>query len=51
MTNQAIAKLLREIGLYLEMDDVPFKPQAYERAASSIEILGEDVSSIYKKDG
>jgi len=51
MTNQTIAKLLREIGLYLEMDDVPFKPQAYERAASSIEILSEDVSSIYKKDG
>lgn len=51
MANQELTKILREIGLYLEMDGVAFKPQAYERAASSIEILTEDVEGIYKKDG
>ncbi len=51
MINQEIAKILREISLYFEMDDVPWKPAAYERAASSIEVLAENVGSIYKKDG
>ena len=51
MINQALAKILHEIALYLEMDDVPFKPQAYERAALGLEILSEDVGAIYKKDG
>jgi len=29
--NQELAKLLRIIALYLEMKDVKFKPQAYEK--------------------
>lgn len=33
----------------LEMDDVPFKPRAYEKAAISISALEEDVEEIYMK--
>ena len=33
------------------MDDVPFKPRAYEKAALSIEGLEEDVEQTYKKGG
>jgi len=51
MTNQEIAKILYEISEYLAMQDVPFKPRAYEKAASSIEALEEDVTEIYKKGG
>ncbi len=36
---------------YLIMDEVPFKPQAYERAARIIEELEEDLSEIYQKRG
>src|SRR3989344_2638015 len=51
MTNQEIAKILREIGIYLEMDNVAFKPRAYEKAAETIDALGEEVKEIYKKGG
>ena len=33
------------------MDDVPFKPRAYEKAALSIEALEEDIEEIYAKNG
>ena len=33
------------------MDDVPFKPRAYEKAARSIEALEEDLEDIYKAGG
>lgn len=51
MTNKEIAKILYEISEYLAMDDVAFKPRAYEKAAISIESLEKDVSEIYKKEG
>ncbi len=51
MTNQEIAKILYEISEYLAMDDVPFKPRAYEKAAHSIEVLEEDIGDIYKRGG
>ena len=51
MTNQDIAKVLYEMSLLYEMDDIPFKPRAYERAALSIESLGEGVCEVYKKGG
>lgn len=35
----------------LEMQDVPFKPRAYEKAAEGVASLGEDVRAIYKKGG
>jgi len=51
MKNQDIAKILYEIAIYLEMDNVQFKPRAYEKAANSIEALEDDVSDIYKRGG
>ena len=51
MKNFEIAKILYNISLYLEMEDEPFKPRAYEKAARSVEALTEDVSDIYKRSG
>ncbi len=51
MTNQEIAKILGNIAVYLDMDDVPFKPRAYEKAAEAIEGLAESVKEIYEKGG
>lgn len=51
MTNQEIAKILRQISFYLEMDDVPFKPFAYQKASLIVEGLEEELSDIYKKGG
>jgi len=51
MKNLEIAKILRMIALYLEMKDVPFKPQAYEKAAYSIEALDEDIEEFIRRNG
>jgi len=51
MVNQELAKIFYEIANFLAMDDVPFKPYAYERAALTLETIGEDVEDIYKKGG
>jgi DNA polymerase (family 10) len=51
MTNEEIARIFQEIGEYLEMQGVAFRPQAYGRAAAVIDGLEEDVSLIYKKGG
>lgn len=48
MSNQSLAALLREMALYLEMAEEPFKPRAYERVAETIEVMAEDVGEIYK---
>ena len=46
MRNNEIAKIFYEIGEYLEMQDVAFKPRAYQKAAGAIEELSEDVGEI-----
>ena len=51
MTNSEIAKILYEISEYLEMDDIPFKPRAYQKVAETLESLEEDVREIYKRGG
>ncbi|MDP2932909.1 MAG: DNA polymerase/3'-5' exonuclease PolX, partial [bacterium] len=51
MSNQELVKILYEMATLLEIKEEAFKPQAYERAAYSIEALGEDVDEIYKKGG
>ncbi|MDP1629154.1 MAG: helix-hairpin-helix domain-containing protein, partial [bacterium] len=51
MRNQEIAKIFHEISAFLEMENVQFKPRAYEKAAHSIEALEEDVADIHKKGG
>ncbi len=51
MKNPEIAKLLRMMAIYLEMKGIQFKPQAYEKAAYSIEALDEDIEEFVKKKG
>ena len=51
MVNYNLAKILREISVLLEMKEVDFKPQAYEKAAHSVEILEQDVRDIYREGG
>ena len=51
MDNGEIAKVLREIGEYLEMQDVAFKPRAYQKAAEVIASFPEEAMSLYKKGG
>ncbi len=50
-SNQAIAEMLREIGEYLAMQNVPFKPRAYEKAALAIGGLEEEAAEVYGKGG
>src|SRR3989344_7973416 len=51
MKNAEIAKILYEIGEYLEMEGVAFKPRAYEKAAEAIEVFSDDLDALYKKGG
>lgn len=51
MLNQRIAQILYEIEELLKIKGVAFKPEAYRRAAKSLENLKEEVSEIYKKEG
>lgn len=51
ITNAEIAQLLSEIAEYLEMDDVPFKPRAYQKVSDVIGALDEEVVEIYRKGG
>jgi DNA polymerase (family 10) len=51
MRNPEVAKILNEIAIFLEMDNVQFKPRAYEKAARAIEALEESLEEIYAKGG
>jgi DNA polymerase (family 10) len=51
MKNHEVARILRNISILLDMDSVPFKPRAYEKAALTIEALEEDVEQTYKAGG
>lgn len=49
MDNLQIAKILFEIAEMLQMQNVAFKPRAYEKAAMTIESLSESVVQIAKR--
>src|SRR3989344_4970673 len=49
--NEEISKIFFEMAAFLEMEEVPFKPRAYEKAGLIIETLEEDVRNIYKLGG
>lgn len=50
-TNVSIAEVLGQIGDYLEMQKVQFKPRAYQKVSQTIASLEEEVSEIYKRGG
>ena len=49
MKNFEVARILSNISILVDMEDVPFKPRAYEKAAISIEAMQEDIEEIYAK--
>lgn len=51
MSNAEIARIMREIAVYLDMEDVAFKPRAYEKAAYAIEACDEPLTEIHKRGG
>ncbi|MBI4992369.1 MAG: DNA polymerase/3'-5' exonuclease PolX [Candidatus Harrisonbacteria bacterium] len=51
MANQELSKVLEDIGIYLEMQGVQFKPRAYEKVGEIIGSLDRDVKDIYKEGG
>lgn len=51
MKNLELSRILYQIGEILELQEVQFKPRAYQKAAQTIENLSEDIEEIYKKEG
>lgn len=51
MKNEELAKILFEIGEYLELENIPFKGRAYQAAAISIDNLEKDIEGIYVEEG
>jgi DNA polymerase (family 10) len=51
ISNQSIAEVLRQIGEYLAMQHVQFKPRAFEKAAETVGALEEEVSKMYASGG
>lgn len=51
MTNADIARVLREIAVFLDMDGVAFKPRAYEKAADAVESCDTPVADLYRRGG
>lgn len=51
ISNADAAQALRETALFLEMDEVPFRPQAYEKAAYAVTALDRPLAGIYAEGG
>jgi DNA polymerase (family 10) len=51
VSNAEVAKVLREIALLLDMEGVPFKPRAYEKAAYAVETLSEPIADLLERGG
>ncbi len=51
MNNIELARIFRDMAAILQMKGVEWKPQAYKRAARSLETMQEDVSTVYKTSG
>jgi len=50
-SNADIAKALNEMAIFYAMDDVAFKPVAYEEAANAVDGSAESVAELYKRGG
>jgi len=49
--NDEVERALREMALFLEMDEVPFKPAAYRRAAYGVAALDRPLAELYEEGG
>ncbi len=50
-SNQEIARVFSTIADYLAMQDVPFKPRAYERVAETVATLDRSLADVYNEGG
>ena len=51
VSNAEIARALRELALFLEMDGVPFKPRAFEKAAYAVMAVDRPLAEIHAAGG
>ncbi len=51
LRNSELARAFRDIAAYLDMEDVPFKPRAYEKAAQAIEAIDRPLAELYRDGG
>ncbi len=51
LKNREVAAILNKIGDILKFKGVEWKPQAYKKAARTIETMPEPIEEIYKKEG
>ncbi len=51
MDNRQLGRVFRDLAAYLEMDGVPFKPRAYEKAAQAIESQDRPLADLYRAQG
>lgn len=51
MRNAELARVFRDLAAYLDMEDVPFKPRAYEKAAQAIESHGQPLEELHRRGG
>ena len=52
MDNAAIARTIREIGEYIQVDEgLSFRAKAYDRAAETIAGLSEKITEVYRRGG
>ncbi len=50
-SNEEVGQTLREMALFLEMEDVAFKPRAYEKAAWSVASCDRPVRELWAEGG
>src|SRR3989344_4793193 len=50
-SNAEISEKLSQIAEYLEMQEAPFKPRAYQKVAETIQALAEPVHALFAKGG
>src|SRR4051812_42332989 len=50
-SNHDVAEILREMGEFLAMQNEPFKPRAYQKAAGTIDELEDSVADKYTEGG
>lgn len=51
LSNKGIADILNETAALYEIEEAPFKPRAYERAALAVSSFGDSVAELCKKEG
>ncbi len=51
VTNADVARALRELSVFLEVRDVPFKPRAFEKAAFAVEAAEQPLVELYAQGG